>query len=197
MIHLFLDPRYWFMSPVERKRRQIDARFIAGDIDAYTAEVEKMSIAGEPNQRDLISARLRHGRMTQYEHDIELCKLEHAEGIEREIALAEVERRHEKITQKQFDKTVATLKKEPWIGIIDDGYDVNQGVNGLFFELDWNDYWIDYLRLNGYGGKDQDQIVEQWFSDVCRSQIGDEGDEDNVIPVEMITEKLATLKTRN
>jgi hypothetical protein len=40
--------------------------------------------------------------------------------------------------------------------------------NGAF-ELDWNEYFVAKLVKAGYQGKDDAQIVDQWFQDICRN----------------------------
>ena len=74
------------------------------------------------------------------------------------------------------DKEKATLKKEPWVDVI--GFKVNpENVRNGFFEIDWNDYWIEKLKQEGYGfdGDPEDEIVGRWYRDICYNAAAAEG----------------------
>ena len=38
-----------------------------------------------------------------------------------------------------------------------------------FFELDWNEYFVLQLRSAGYKGNSDEEIVDQWFSELCQN----------------------------
>jgi hypothetical protein len=72
-------------------------------------------------------------------------------------------------------KTAATANKEPWVAVLQTHVNPESPRNG-FFELDWNEYFVLMLRNNGYTGVTDEEIVDQWFSDLCREV----GSEENV-----------------
>jgi hypothetical protein len=72
-------------------------------------------------------------------------------------------------------KEAATAKKEPWVAVLNTHVNPDSPRNG-FFELDWNEYFVLMLRNNGYTGVTEEEIVDQWFSDLCREV----GSEENV-----------------
>jgi hypothetical protein len=72
-------------------------------------------------------------------------------------------------------KTAATANKEPWVAVLQTHVNPESPRNG-FFELDWNEYFVLMLRNNGYTGITEEEIVDQWFSDLCREV----GSEENV-----------------
>ena len=65
-------------------------------------------------------------------------------------------------------KEIATEKGEPWVSVLNVELDSSNIGNGAF-ELDWNDKFIANLVRAGYKGKDDVQLVDQWFQDVCRN----------------------------
>lgn len=71
-------------------------------------------------------------------------------------------------------KATATAKKEPWVAVLQTHVNPENPRNG-FFELDWNEYFVLMLRQNGYQGKSEEEIVDAWFSDLCREVGGEEG----------------------
>ena len=38
-----------------------------------------------------------------------------------------------------------------------------------FIELDWNDHFVAMLHDNGYTGTNDEDVVNKWFNDVCRT----------------------------
>ena len=57
---------------------------------------------------------------------------------------------------------------EPWVNVIAahvDPADPKQG----YFELEWNPAFVVFLRNSGYRGIAPEEIVDQWFTDLCRN----------------------------
>lgn len=69
---------------------------------------------------------------------------------------------------KKTAKQIATDKGEPYINIISVELDPNNIGNGAI-ELDWNEFFVTKLLRAGYQGRDDQQIVDQWFQDLCRN----------------------------
>lgn len=112
----------------------------------------------------------KYGIITPYEKQYQNIVDAIPEGQEREIALLELDHKSGKIDKNVFEKGVATIRGEPWIGVVDQGFDPSKGVNGIWFRFDWNEFWIKYLLLNGYSGESEEVVVENWFQDVCDAQ---------------------------
>lgn len=71
-------------------------------------------------------------------------------------------------TKEKTEKEIATDKGEPYIKVIEVAFPENDAKRGSF-ELDWNDKFIDFLRENGYNGKVDEDLVDQWFNDIARN----------------------------
>jgi len=67
-------------------------------------------------------------------------------------------------------KEAATKKGEPYVAVVGVELDPDDVGNGAF-ELDWNDIFIAKLVKAGYKGRDDAQMVDQWFQDICRNVI--------------------------
>lgn len=154
-----------------------------GLVSDYEYDREEAFIASDDNIDPIVALgiELKHGRIDPWEHDCKVAELRFPDpdSMEQQTALLTADYEHGKIEKIEFDKTMAIAKNEPWVGIVDNGFNADDGVNGLYFELDWNDQWVDHLRKHGYHGVNDEQIVEQWFSDVCRSQVEDNPPDDN------------------
>jgi hypothetical protein len=153
---------------------RIDWRY--DKISEYDFEVELAKLQsddGELTPQAKLAIDLKFDKITAYEHDCKLAKLNYPDenSLEHQIAMLTADYDHGKIEKLEYEKTLATAKDEPWIGVVDNGFNPEDGVNGLYFELDWNTQWVDFLRKNDYHGLSDELIVEQWFSDVCQAQV--------------------------
>lgn len=84
--------------------------------------------------------------------------------IERAVAKIETDYKFKKINYTEYTKSLASAKQESWVSVID----LNaRGTTGNF-ELDWNDYFIEELKDAGFTGMSDEDIVNSWFSRICR-----------------------------
>ena len=75
-------------------------------------------------------------------------------------------KKNEPVVKTNNEKELATKKKEPWVSVLTTHVDKTNPRNG-FFELDWNEYFVQSLRLNGYRGDTDEMVVDKWFQDLC------------------------------
>jgi hypothetical protein len=87
---------------------------------------------------------------------------------DKEISVLAVKLKHEEISQDAYDKAVATIRKQPWVNVVKMGVNPNNVAAG-YFELDWNEEFIAMLYENGYVGQSDEEVVNKWFNDVCRT----------------------------
>jgi len=71
-------------------------------------------------------------------------------------------------------KAEATKNKQPYVTVLNVEMKDNNPRNG-FFELDWNEFFIRELRLNGYQGDSEEEIVDAWFKELCGNVARDQG----------------------
>ena len=70
-------------------------------------------------------------------------------------------------------KEAATLRGDPWVGVISVELDAENVGNGAF-ELDWNDKFLAQLVRAGFKRKPNEPesvIIDRWFQEVCRNVI--------------------------
>ena len=71
---------------------------------------------------------------------------------------------------KKSEKDLATEAGEPWVSVL--GMELEQdSLERGAFELDWNDLFVAKLVRSGYQGKTDNDIVDNWFQDVCRNVV--------------------------
>ncbi len=91
----------------------------------------------------------------------------------RAVESAEAAKEQERIS-KLTPKELATEKKQPWVAVLDTHVNKDNIRNG-FFELDWNEYFVLELKAAGYKGSSDEEIVDSWFSELCRNVGNDAG----------------------
>jgi hypothetical protein len=87
------------------------------------------------------------------------------------------------------EKQEATAAGKAWVAVLDTQINPENIKNG-FFELDWNNQFIEELLDAGYSGESNEQIVDGWFRTIAMQVLGDEGLETaremgyiNVVPI--------------
>ena len=122
----------------------------------------------------LIDLLFKHGKIDKKGQMRRLVELIEDEQ-QKALATLELDFKEGIITDTQYQKSMATLKKEPWITVLNVGFDGKAALEGSF-ELDWNEYFITDLESKGYVGPTPDSIVNQWFMEVCRNVAMEEFD---------------------
>jgi len=66
------------------------------------------------------------------------------------------------------EKTIANINNEPWVKVISVQFVDPKKPNTGFMELDWNKAFVYSLTEAGYSGRTDEDIVDMWFTDLCR-----------------------------
>jgi hypothetical protein len=66
---------------------------------------------------------------------------------------------------------------EPWVNVVKTNIDTSDPKQG-FMELEWNVGFVNFLISHGYTGNSHEEVVDAWFTDLCRS-IGQQVDEES------------------
>ena len=111
---------------------------------------------------------------------------------ELESEIKELKKSPEELRRASLEKEKqdATRKGEPWVAVLDTQVNPENIRNG-FFEIDWNNEFIETLLDAGYKGETNEQIVDAWFRTIVTQMLSDEGvDPDrgmgyiNVVPID-------------
>jgi hypothetical protein len=149
----------------------IDLRYHKIDDYTYQTKLAELEFRDDPQALLLrkVEVDREAGKISEYEAAQRRVYIVHKPGLDQELALLDVERDFGHMSKHEYEKKAATARDEPWIAIINSGFNPEKGIDGVFFEFDWNPKWIEFLKLNGYVGQTDEQVVDDWFSDVCRS----------------------------
>jgi predicted Ser/Thr protein kinase len=90
----------------------------------------------------------------------------------------------------ESEKEAATKAGEAWVAVLDTQVNKDNIRNG-FFELDWNNQFIEELLDAGYSGESNEQIVDAWFKTIVSQMLEEEGQDPktgagyiNVVPID-------------
>lgn len=72
------------------------------------------------------------------------------------------------------EKEEATAAGKAWVAVLDTQINPDNIKNG-FFELDWNNQFIEELLDAGYKGETNEAIVDAWFRTIAMQVLGEEG----------------------
>ena len=78
--------------------------------------------------------------------------------------------------KKTKDTTIkkTTKSEEPMVKVLQVNVNPENPRNG-FFELDWNNAFIEELITAGYKGETNEEIVDGWFKEVTRNVLQEQG----------------------
>jgi len=71
------------------------------------------------------------------------------------------------------EKDKATARGEAYVKVLDVKFDKEKPGDG-YFELEWNNIFVKQLQEAGYSGADENEIVDAWFTGLCRNIAEDE-----------------------
>lgn len=111
---------------------------------------------------------VKYGHLKEFEFRMKEIELTILDDIDAEIQRTEVQYEFGVLNKNEYEKKIATLRNEPWVAVIKSSLDASEGKHGFAFELDWNVYWIEVLRSEGYVGHNEEEIIEKWFSEISR-----------------------------
>ena len=90
-------------------------------------------------------------------------KLWFKSGKDRKIAIAKRD-----LSGGELEKELASIDGKPYVNVLQMDVDPINPKKG-FVELDFNEEFVSMLQENGYSGKSDDDIVNGWFNDLCRT----------------------------
>lgn len=147
----------------------------------YQYDVELAMLKPEDvREQELLDVELKWGKINQYDYDVK-CAEKKLAGVDLELRKLEIEYEHGKIDEQQLAKMSATARGEPYIAVVNSTYDPALKLSGVEFEFDWNHLWIEQLIAAGYIGSTEEQLIQRWFEDLCRTVVL-EGAENEPIP---------------
>lgn len=171
----------------ENQKKILTLKVSNGMIDDHEFQMAIIDIEtkDDPIANQLAKLKLDYdqGKISIHQYEIKSAELEHgAESIEYKLALLKQQVTLGEINDYEYEKKVATVLNQPWIKVVDSSYSPEAGIDGFSFELDYNRIFVQYLKEHGYTGLTDDEVVEEWFNDVSKTEFASEVEANYTIP---------------
>lgn len=180
---------------VEKELLEVERKYDVIDDYEYQQGIIDIETQHDPIKNQLTKLKLDYdqARISAPQYTLKKAELEHGvDSDEYKIELLKQQYDSGDLSEFEFEKKVATLLDQPWIKVVHSSYDPEHGIDGFSFELDYNKVFVQYLKENGYTGLNDEEIVEQWFDDVSKTELANEIEADYTIPKTKISQEPAT-----
>lgn len=166
---ILIDHRHGHIGDFEKDMQLVDFKFNKGTFENEEAKIAVRHNHGKLTSDEFKRANLRNskdfGHIKDVEYRKEILELDYKDG---------------KVSQREYEKQLATLNDKPYFQVISGTYVPSDDGNGrMIFELDWNDQHVRELKKNGWKGETPDLMVDAWFEDCCRQMAGIDDFEDD------------------
>lgn len=159
-------PGHWGLKGKTRERAKAEYELTGYELELKLLELED-NIEYPAVEKKRLDILHKHGRISSADYLQKLVDLIE-DDTERQIAQLELDYKNRKISEQQLQKGISTVKKEPWVSVLNMEFGTGTPTEGSF-ELDWNEYFVDNLKKEGYKGQNDEAIVNLWFMEVCRN----------------------------
>ena len=167
-------PGHWGLAGKTREIAKAEYELSGFSLQKRLLELRRDELDEDDYARKLIDLELKFGEIDEETHFRKMASLIKDEKV-RALAELELDFRQGKIKEIDYSKKVATLKGEPWVTVLNMDFSGKNSLEGSF-ELDWNEHFVEKLKAEGYTGPTPDNIVNQWFMEVCRNVAMEEFD---------------------
>jgi hypothetical protein len=167
-------PGSWGLKGKTKEIAKAEYELKGYDLELKLLNLRQDELEMDDYKRKMADLELKYKRITEEDYHRCLADLI-KDQTQRAIALLEIDYRAGKIKEIDYSKQLATLKKEPWVTVINMDFSNKTALEGSF-ELDWNEFFVTKLEAEGYTGPTPDNIVNQWFMEVCRNVAMEEFD---------------------
>jgi hypothetical protein len=167
-------PGHWGLAGKTREIAKAEYELEGYELDKKLLSLKEDELDPKDYNKRMIDLEFKYGRIDKQQQLRYLCNLIENED-QKALAILELDYKEAKITDTEYQKQSATLKGEPWVTVLNLGFGGKQSLEGSF-ELDWNEFFVESLKTSGYQGPTDDNIVNQWFMEVCRNVAMEEFD---------------------
>lgn len=168
-------PYTWGTAGKTREIMRVEYEIPAGPLQ----DLKLLDLNKEDYDKDTYTTKkwdieLKYGHINEQTYHDNLITLIKDEK-QKALAALEIDHRKGKVNDLEYEKQLATLQGEPWINCLSMDFGGKTALEGSF-ELDWNEQFVEKLKEAGYSGPTPDNIVNQWFMEVCRNVAMEEFD---------------------
>ncbi len=174
LIPFWIWPGSWGLKGKTREIAEAEYYYSGEALDRKLAEIEYGHDELELKKQNLLID-VKYKIKTALEAEEETVKLMIKDQKQQKLELLQLQKKHGKISQNEYERQRANLLGEPWVGVKTTEFDAKLGINGFSFELDYNEHFVNMLKQHGYKGSVSEQLVENWFKDLATAIAFEEG----------------------
>lgn len=160
-------PGHWGLAGTTREIAKAEYELEGWALETRLLEIKKDELGVDEFTRRYIEANFKYGKYTESEYKRGLANLI-KDDTQRALTTLDLDFAEGKIGELAYQKSAATLRNEPWVTVINMDFVSKTALEGSF-ELDWNPQFVAKLEAEGYSGPTPDNVVNQWFMEVCRN----------------------------
>lgn len=162
-----LLPASWGLKGKTREIAQAEYELTGYELETKILTIRHEDIESDDYKKELAEIDMRYNKITKEQYHRFLANLI-KDPAQKELAITELDYREGKIGEIEYSKKCATLRGEPWVNVVKMDFTAKTSLEGSF-ELDWNEPFVEKLKAEGYTGPTPDNIVNQWFMELCRN----------------------------
>jgi hypothetical protein len=159
-------PASWGLKGKSRELAEAEYYLTGYDLDVAKARIGHGS-ESPAFTRSVLDIDLAYGKISAYDHDVRLAEINNSDETALALAKLDVDLKHNRISAQEHERKTADIKNEPYMAMPKISWDPVDPTK-TYFELDYNQAFVEFLRNNGYTGVD-DEIINRWLNDVCTS----------------------------
>lgn len=161
LLPFWIIPASWGLSGESRDIAQAEYYYTGKDLKVKLAQIK---YEGDAMHLRLLDIRREYGEIDEYTYQLDSAAIKYKNNIhEYNLAELEINHKHNKISDLEYEKKSATLQNKSWVKIL--SIDADGAI-----EFDWNDQFITELEEAGYGPfPKQEMVVDQWFNEICKN----------------------------
>jgi len=160
-------PGSWGLAGKTKEIAKAEYELTGFDLEEKLLELKKSELPEHDYLRQMIELKYKYKKLDEADYHKNLAALIQDEK-QRSLAFLEIDYREGTIGELDYNKQLATLKGEPWVNVVNMDFTKASSLEGSF-ELDWNEHFVTKLKAEGYTGPTPDNIVNQWFMELCRN----------------------------
>jgi len=160
-------PGHWGLKGKTREIAKAEYELEGYELEVRLHELKKDDMDFDEWQRKMWDIQVKHGKMEPTMYDRMLIT-QIKDDKQRAIAELEQDKKEGKVGELDYSKRLATLKGEPWVTVINMDFTKGTSLEGSF-ELDWNEFFVEKLKAEGYNAINPEATVNMWFMELCRN----------------------------
>lgn len=169
LIPFNLLPASWGLVGKTRAIAEAEYYYTGEDLERALVPIQYPDPAdAQLATREVLRIDHKYGKLSEYDYQDHLITLDAASPEDADLRRLKLKLDHGKMSVTEYDRSVADIKAEPWVNIVKMELNEKNATAG-YVELDWNDHFIRMLSDSGYVGRSDEDIVNKWFNDVCKT----------------------------